>query len=126
MSEFRTYLVGRDQRCDVRLDHESVSRRHAEVVRLSDGRLFVTDRASRNRTFVRAGDDWRAIRQTFLQPADRVRFGACVMTAEELAALCLSDDGDDATASGKRVLENPMRDPETGKLVERAPRGGGR
>ena len=125
MPRFRTCLVGREQPCDVRLDHDSVSRRHAEVVRLSDGRLFVTDRASRNGTFVRTGDDWRAVRQTYLQATDHVRFGACAMTAAQLQAHCPSDGGD-ATASVKDRLENPVRDPETGELMEGVRRGNAR
>ena len=79
--QFKTYVVGREQGCDIRLDDASVSRRHAEIVPLSGGRLHVTDRATINGTFLRDGDDWRAIRQAILEPTDRIRFGDCQMTA---------------------------------------------
>ena len=132
MARFRTYLVGREPPCDVRLDHESVSRCHAEVVRLSDGRLFVTDRGSMNGTFVRVDGDWRVIRQTFVEPTAQVRFGACTMTGAQLLALCPWGDGRDednrgpaggAGAPATDTMQNPVRDPQTGEVIERA--GGG-
>ena len=50
-------------------------------VRLSGGRLYVTDRATTNGTFVLDGDAWRRIRQAFLKPGGRVRFGDVEMSA---------------------------------------------
>ena len=55
MSRITTHLVGRDPRCDCRIDDPSVSRRHAHVVPAADGRLYITDRASSGGTFVRRG-----------------------------------------------------------------------
>ena len=88
MSRITTYLVGRDPRCDRRIDDPSVSRRHAEVVPASDGRLYITDCASSGGTFVRRGGEWTRIRQAWVGPADRVRFGGCEMGAADLTALC--------------------------------------
>ena len=88
VSRVTTYLVGRDPRCDRRLDDPSVSRRHAEVVPASDGRLYVTDRASSGGTFVRRSGEWARIRQAWVGPADRIRFGGYEMGAADLAALC--------------------------------------
>ena len=134
MSRLRTYVVGRERGCDVRLDDASVSRRHAEVVRVSDGRLYVTDCATTNGTFVLDGGDWRAIRQTFLEPSARIRFGDCGMTAGRLDALCPRDDAgpsgggdagvvldgltppEEATLDPSRGL---VRDPETGEVLEK-------
>ena len=124
MSQFKTYVVGREQGCDIRLDDASVSRRHAEVVPLSGGRLYVTDRGTINGTFRRDGDDWRAIRQAILEPTDRIRFGDCQMTAGRLNALCPRDDPSPPDGQ-KEVPLDPnkglVRDPETGEILEQQP-----
>ena len=89
MSRITTYLVGRDPRCDYRIDDASVSRRHAEVVPASGGRLYVTDCASTGGTFLlRGGREWERIRQAWVGPADRIRFGGYEMRAADLAGLC--------------------------------------
>ena len=89
MSRIRTYVVGRGRGCDVRLDDPSVSRRHAELVRVAGGRLYVTDCATANGTFVLAGEAWREVRQAFVDPRGRIRFGDCRMSAARLDALCV-------------------------------------
>lgn len=88
MSRIRTYVVGREDECDVRLDDSSVSSRHAEVVRLTDGRLYVTDLASRNGTFVVEDRGPREIQQDFLPTTGRIRFGNCTLKASELEEAC--------------------------------------
>ena len=93
MPPIRTCIVGRERRCDVRLDDPSISRQHAEVVRVSGGRLYVTDRATTNGTFILDGDDWRRIRQAFLEPGGRVRFGDVEMSARRLDAWCARPGG---------------------------------
>ena len=92
MPRIRTCIVGRERGCEVPLDDPSISRHHAEVVRLSGGRLYVTDRATTNGTFILDGDDWRPIRQAFLEPAGRIRFGDLEMSAGRLDALCARAD----------------------------------
>ena len=86
MSRITTYLVGRDPRCECRIDDPSVSRRHAEVVAAPDGRFYVTDCASTGGTFVLRGGEWTRIRQAWVGPADRIRFGGREMAAADLAA----------------------------------------
>lgn len=133
MSRIRTWIVGREPGCDVVLDDASVSRRHAEVVRLPDGRLHVTDRATTNGTFILRGGDWQAVRQTFLGPADQVRFGDCRLAADRLGALCPAAGGAPAGGSPPRPPEDLpeeetlddskelIADPETGEIREREP-----
>ena len=129
MSRIRTWIVGREPGCDVVLDDASVSRRHAEVVRLPDGRLHVTDRATTNGTFILRGGDWEKVRQTFLETADQVRFGDCRLTVDRLGALCLADAGAPAGGSPPRPPEEEtlddgkelISDPETGEIRERVP-----
>ena len=134
MSRVRTYVVGRDGTCDVRLDHSTVSGRHAEVVRVEGGRLYVTDCATTNGTYVLAGRDWRAIRQAVVERTDRVRFGECEMIVGRLDELCSAEDAHlaaggaaDYAAAGPLApapgsIRRPEFDPETGELIEKTPR----
>ena len=136
MSQVRTYVVGRDQSCDVWLEDPSVSRRHAEVVRVSGGRLYVTDCATTNGTFVRDGREWRAIRQALVEPTGRIRFGEYEMTVDRIDALCRRGDARPAggVAAGSvgagaapppEDMLDPTHglefDPETGELIEMEP-----
>jgi DNA-binding CsgD family transcriptional regulator len=64
-------LLGRSSRCDLTVDHPSVSRRHAELLVLG-ARRRVTDLRSRNGTFV----DGERVRQAEVVAQGRqVRFG---------------------------------------------------
>ncbi len=101
MSRIVARTVGRKGTCDVVLRDGSVSRCHAEVVCLPEGRIHVADRATGSGTFVRWGDEWHPIRQALLDPGDVLRFGACTITAGELGALCVRADvePDEADAS---------------------------
>lgn len=142
------YVVGRGAECDVRLNDASVSRNHADVVRLSDGRLYVEDRGSTNGTFVLHGKEWRAIHRERLAPTDRVRFGNYEMIADALGALCVrqahssssGSSGNKDAVPGRsewrplatRDTENPIdprkglvRDPKTGEILEKPPTGAG-
>ena len=147
MSRITTYIVGRDPRCDYRIDDASVSRRHAEVVPASGGRLYVTDCASTGGTFLlRGGREWERIRQAWVGPADRIRFGGYEMRAADLAGLCGGGAGtappdpvpDPAPvpsappvpapappvpapvppAPVREEKKRPVRDPRTGEIVE--------
>ena len=136
MSRVRTYVVGRDGTCDVRLDHSTVSGRHAEVVRVEGGRLYVTDCATTNGTYVLAGREWRAIRQAVVEPTDRLRFGGFEMTVRRLDDLCPAEGAPraaggaaDHAAAGPTPpppapgpIRRPEFDPETGELIEKTPR----
>ena len=133
MRRVRTFVVGRDVGCDVRLDDTSVSRRHAEVLLVSGGRLYVTDRATTNGTFVLDGTDWRAVRQSYVKPDGRIRFGDVEMSTGRLMALLPRDDSHRSPGDGDARPTPPpdtneldpakglVRDPETGELLEREP-----
>ena len=143
MSRVRTYIVGRDDTCDVRLDVRldapSVSRRHAEVVRVEAGRIHVADCATTNGTFVLADREWRPIGQALVEPADRLRFGEYEMTVTRFDALCRGggagpSDGERSGSAGARATPPPAEDeldpthglefePETGQVVEKPPPG---
>lgn len=63
-------IIGRDVSCDVMVNHHSVSRRHAEVVRLAEGYLF-RDMGSKNGCFVNG----QRVQEYLLQEGDVVAVG---------------------------------------------------
>ena len=86
----RAFLVGRDKRCDCVLAHRTVSRRHAEIVLRSDGRLSIKDLDSTGGTFVRVGGAWKRIRSGPVEPTDCLRLGELVI---EMAQHLLREPG---------------------------------
>ncbi len=70
-------LIGRDERCDIRIALPEVSRRHAEI-RLADGRLTLTDLGSANGTYV---NNVRAD-QHALRAGDYIIIGPLVFTVQ--------------------------------------------
>jgi pSer/pThr/pTyr-binding forkhead associated (FHA) protein len=65
--------VGRDEEADIRVDEPLVSRHHARIER-RDGRYFVLDLGSTNRTRVNGA----AVSERELQDGDEVRFARAV------------------------------------------------
>ena len=106
MSRVKAWTVGRQPGCDLVLDDRSVSRRHAEVVFLPDGRLHLTDRATTNGTFVLEGNNWRPLRQAILRPTDRIRLGHYTMTVGDLSAWCERQGKSFAEPSADRSSRN--------------------
>ena len=69
--------IGRSRRSDIRVDHSSVSRRHATLRIGSDGTLQLCDERSRNGTYVRARNGtWDRISERDVQMSTRIRLGA--------------------------------------------------
>ncbi len=65
----RRYLVGRDPDCDLRIDVNTVSRRHAALER-DDDKWTIEDLDSFNGTFV---NGWRINAPAALEPGDAVQ-----------------------------------------------------
>lgn len=49
---YQKILIGRDSRCDLVLNHDSISRKHAELFIDLDGNVFITDLKSKNGTYI--------------------------------------------------------------------------
>ena len=71
MSRNITLTIGRSPQCDIRLDESTVSRRHAQLTLLPDGRCLLEDCGSTHGTRV-AG---HKISRYYLSPDDEVHFG---------------------------------------------------
>ena len=80
----KCYRIGRGQACDIRFDDKAVSRRHAEIVITAKRTLFVTDCQSTHGTFVYRNNAWASVRQAFIEPHERLKFGTLEITASEL------------------------------------------
>jgi hypothetical protein len=65
------YVIGRDYECDLRLTHDSVSRRHAMLTSV-EGQWMVVDLGSTNGTRI---NGWRLQVQTPLRPGDVLDLG---------------------------------------------------
>ena len=119
----RSVFVGRSRRNDVRLAHRSVSRRHAELTVADDGRIYVTDCASRFGTHVRSHTGWREIRQEFVDIDDILRVGDHEIRVRELLALADSRGSSTTHAhiEEKRPTGPVERNPHTGEIVRKTP-----
>ncbi|MGR3914978.1 MAG: FHA domain-containing protein [Gammaproteobacteria bacterium] len=140
MSRIKTHLIGRHPKCDLRLDDSSVSRRHAEVVLMPDGRYHITDRNSTGGTYVYENSDWRAIRQVIASAGDRLRLGHCEIAASRLESLRVLSRQHGGAKDAKRAAGNAPGDankkpddrldadkglrfnPETGEVIEQSNR----
>lgn len=70
-----TLTIGRRPDSDIRIRDETVSRRHAELTVTSNGRYYVTDCGSLRGTRVLRGGEWIPLRQGYVDPDERLRFG---------------------------------------------------
>ena len=93
MSKIACYAIGRDAVASIPVRHETVSRIHAEVIPLPDGRLYVTDCASTNGTFLNEDGRWRRISQEFADAGAWLRFGEVEMGVSTLLAQIASLPG---------------------------------
>lgn len=80
----KKFSVGRGRECDIVFADDSVSRHHAEITFLENGKLLLTDCKSRNGTFlVQAGKE-KSVRQVLISPMDTVQFGDVKIKVKEL------------------------------------------
>jgi pSer/pThr/pTyr-binding forkhead associated (FHA) protein len=80
----RRFTIGRDRHCDVAVEDESVSRRHAEVWLGPDGLLRIADLGSSNGTRLIRDGKSSPVKEAILQTGDRLRFGTVAMDLDEL------------------------------------------
>jgi hypothetical protein len=90
-------VIGRNVACDVLVNHKSVSRKHAEIVRLAEGYLL-RDLGSQNGTFVNG----QRSQESKLTEGDTVAFGDVQFRFEaprQVEASPMVDDSDNLSLS---------------------------
>src|ERR1044071_1103441 len=66
-------VIGRDENgCQIVIPHHAVSRKHAQITRTADGKFYIEDLKSRNKTFVNSKEVLSPGRQQ-LKPDDRIK-----------------------------------------------------
>lgn len=110
----QTLTVGRSPDSDVRIRDETVSRQHAELTVTSSGRYYVTDCGSLRGTSVFRGGEWTPLRQGYVDPDERLRFGRF----ETRLARLLEDNAHDIKAGQPRASApvRPQQDVEGGEV----------
>ena len=71
----RPLVLGRGLQCDVVVNHDTVSRRHAELRRCGDG-CFVSDLGSSNGTWVGGR---RVEQRERVSPGEQILLGGCLV-----------------------------------------------
>jgi len=72
---FQTLIIGRSSDADISIDHDSVSRQHAEVTLVSTGQYYLIDRASSWGSFVFRNNEWQELKQGYVNTDEYVAFG---------------------------------------------------
>jgi pSer/pThr/pTyr-binding forkhead associated (FHA) protein len=75
-------IVGRDDRAEIQVLDQGISRRHAEVFRMGE-MYFIRDLDSRNGTFVNE----ERVKEELLRDGDEVRIGSTILLFEDAGAL---------------------------------------
>ena len=133
----KTKSIGRDAECAIVLNHESVSRIHAQIQVTEEGYLAVQDMNSRNGSFLNRNSRWIRIRKVILGTEDRIRFGDKEVDLKTLVAAfggqlqvrlregysvrgkpLIFDQQLMDLPKPKVIIENPRRNPITGNIEE--------
>jgi diguanylate cyclase (GGDEF)-like protein len=101
-------VLGRSPQCDVRIDEDGVSRRHATLQPTGDGSIEILDLESRNGTRVNG----EPVTRRTLQDGDKIQIGSTTVLK-----LDYQDSYDEALQ--RNLYESAMRDPLTRALNKR-------
>lgn len=123
----RVLTIGRSADNDVPVADDSVQPRHAELVITEEGRAYLHD-CGGNATWRQDGEGaWQAVRQQFIEPDDRLRFGEFVTHLSDLLRRADRPQGLTPRAGqvgAERLVPSALRgrverDPTTGELIRR-------
>jgi hypothetical protein len=137
VKEKETINIGRAAACELRLDHDSVSRRHAQAQATEEGYIAIVDNGSSNGSWLNRNGQWIRIKRAVLGTQDRVRFGEKEVPLNRLVELfgahgpvrlregysargkpLVFDAWPGENGRPRVVLENPRRNPLTGDIEE--------
>ena len=100
-------LIGRQDECDVRLEHKSVSKIHCVLVK-TDGLMMVRDLGSTNGTRVNG----TRVRRGMLLPNDKISIANFHFRVLFGAALAAVEQGDQTQRIEEKELQNVIADAE--------------
>lgn len=80
----KKFKIGKARNCDIIFDDETVSRIHAELTVLQDGKIFLTDCNSKNGTYLVKKDNLKKIHQEIISLTDVIQFGKIRISAKKL------------------------------------------
>lgn len=115
-----TYTIGRgpDNHIVIRdgRGYDTVSTSHAELVLDHEGRYYLTDKGSRNGTYVRRSGKWKRVRQEYVDGADRILLGDLETSVADLMRRIpnSSEDRPEARAGAARIYGGQR--PAAGKV----------
>lgn len=116
-------IIGRKPGCDYVLEDPSVSRHHANLFQ-TGSEMWITDENSTNGTFIFRLGEWVQTEHTPVEIGDRLKFGDCEVSVEELVmAVDLVPPEAGAAEPDAQALQRfrkPRRNPYTGKIEEGA------
>ena len=129
MANFTVYSIGRGDQADIQLDDPTVSRIHAELVVTAGDKFYITDCLSSGGTFLEEGGKFESVQQSYVERADKVKFGEFCTTLQDLlvyvndlnrgAGSHKDGKGAGAPPTGKDDLPSgPVRrDPVSGEII---------
>jgi hypothetical protein len=82
-----SYRIGRVSDNDIVIEDPSISRAHAELTSLPDGRFSVKDLGSSNGTMIQGADGWELVDEATVGADQPIRFGKRMATPTELVSL---------------------------------------
>lgn len=112
---FITYTIGRGKSADIVIDHESVSRLHAELTVTSSGKYYLVDRNSSLGTCIIRENQAHRIECDYLHPGDQVVLGECKLKLDSL--LAMMPDHMPSEPHFKQMTINPKRHRSTGEII---------
>lgn len=117
-----TLTIGRDQTCDIVVDDQTVSRRHAELELCDDGGYRLIDLDSRNGTFVLVGRRFVRATQAIVGADDKVKLSTVQATVRDLLALADAKPGAVA-GSQPKVIRTEVLEPSAAWREDAAAQG---
>lgn len=130
MKLLRSLSIGRSVDCDICLDEDTVSRRHAQLSLLPGARLQLKDLGSSNGTWLKGSGQWLVLRDEEIDAQAQLRFGEVEVNLQELLAGFpafavlfdeLAPDDRALTINAEQAVprhERPRRNPRTGDIEE--------
>lgn len=120
-SRFSVYRIGRGSDVDIRIDDDSVSRVHAELIATQSGAYYLTDCASSRGSYVARNGEWQRVRQEFISPTDAILLGHHQTTAPALIAMAAERErrsGCDESTREDSLPAGPVRrNADTGEII---------